>query len=63
MSEKKMRVSSKQRLDLIKIAYNKLMKEQDDPRGLGIDDYARFMDDVEEALFNKLHAEDRLSKK
>lgn len=47
--EKKLRVSSKQRLDLVKKAYHEFITSDK-----GNNDYVRFVDDVEEALNNKL---------
>lgn len=48
-TEKKMRVSSKQRLDLIRKALDEFNRS-----GRTAADYVRFLDDTEEALKNKL---------
>lgn len=53
--EKKLRVSAKQRLDLVKKAYYEFLTSSH-----GHDDYVRFADDVEEALKNKLDPRDKL---
>lgn len=47
--EKKLRVSSKQRLDLIKASLKAFYDSGKTP-----EDYARFLDDAEEALTDKL---------
>ena len=53
--EKKMRVSSKQRLDLVKRAFYEFLSSPH-----GHDDYVRFADDVEEALNQKLDPKDKV---
>lgn len=53
-TEKKMRVSSKQRLDLVRKALNEFNKS-----GRDLEDYVRFVDDTEEALSNKLDPRDK----
>lgn len=55
MTDKRLRVSSKQRLDLVKKAYYEFLNSEKD-----LDDYGRFVDDVEEALNNKLDPNDKL---
>ena len=52
--EKKLRVSAKQRLDLVKKALVEFNKSERD-----IEDYVRFVDDTEEALSNKLDPRDK----
>ena len=52
--EKKLRVSAKQRLDLIRKALNEFNKSARD-----LADYVRFADDTEEALSNKLDPRDK----
>lgn len=52
--EKKLRVSAKQRLNLIK---HNLELFKDSPKEL--EDYVRFVDDTEEALSNKLDPRDK----
>ena len=53
-TEKKLRVSSKQRLDLVRKALNEFNKSDRD-----LEDYVRFVDDTEEALSNKLDPRDK----
>jgi hypothetical protein len=53
--DKKLRVSSKQRLDLVKKAYYEFLTSEK-----GRDDHTRFVDDVEEALKNKLDPKDKV---
>lgn len=59
--EKKLRVSAKQRLDLVKKAYYELLTS----KAVMADDYSRaalgqFVTDVEEALKNKLDPKDKV---
>lgn len=53
--EKKLRVSAKQRLDLVKRAFYEFLSSPH-----GHDDYVRFADDVEEALNQKLDPKDKV---
>ena len=52
--EKKLRVSAKQRLDLIRKALNEFNQGARDTAA-----YVRFVDDTEEALSNKLDPRDK----